>query len=85
MAIGSIVHLLLSMLLHLLGGWLARVGLYIGRILGQALAEIAPLDLVHRLALVRFLRGGRRVVNRDRRFVFLPRLFVGWQQSAFLL
>lgn len=80
MAIGRIVHLLLRLLLHLLGCWLAGVRLYIGRILGGGLGEIAALNLIRRLALVRLRRG----VHRDRRFRFVSRLFVARQQSAIL-
>lgn len=82
MAVGSIVHLLLGMLLHLLGAWLAWVCRYIGRILGLSLVEIVLLNVIDWLAIVRFFRGGRRVINRDRCFVLLSRLFVGRQQSA---
>lgn len=70
MAVGRIVHLLLRLLLHLLGRWLAGVRLHIGRILGGGLGEIAALNLIRRLALVRLRRGGRGV-HRDRRYVFL--------------
>jgi hypothetical protein len=82
MTIGSIVHLLLGILLLLLGAWLAWVCLYIGGVLARSLVEIALLNLIDWLAIVCFFGCGRRVIDRDRCFVFLSRLFVGRQRSA---